>query len=46
MDNKPRQKDQSTSWKEENEKMTNPNRRQEEDQEEKAPKGQDEAEEA
>jgi hypothetical protein len=32
MDNKPRQKDQGSSWNEENEKMTNPNRRQEEDQ--------------
>ncbi len=32
MDNKPRQKDQSTSWNEENEKMTNPTRRQAEDQ--------------
>ena len=32
MDKKPRQKDQSSSWNDENEKMTNPNRRQEEDQ--------------
>ena len=30
MDNRP--KDQGSSWKDENEKMTNPNRRQEEDQ--------------
>ena len=33
MDNKPRPKqDQGSSWNDENEKMTNPNRRQEEDQ--------------
>jgi len=32
MDNKPRPKpDQGSSWNDENEKMTNPNRRQEED---------------
>lgn len=32
MDNKPRPKpDQSSSWNDENEKMTNPNRRQDED---------------
>jgi hypothetical protein len=40
MDNKPRPKpDQGSSWNDENEKMTNPNRRQEEDKNVESPRG-------
>ena len=40
MDNKPRQKpDQGSSWNDENEKMTNPNRRQEEDRDVESQRG-------